>query len=355
MTAKRKLWTFENSSLRLQVAPGGGHIAGLYLKNGHPRAKRLPNPLWLPPWKSIEPQKYRSSKHDRLYGGPPEGRLLSGILGHSLALDTFGSPSEAEIRAGALTHGEAGVLEWKRRGAAAYSVRLPVAQLEAERSITFHKTLSMARVETTIGNLGLLDRPIAWAEHVTFGPPFLTAQTHFDIPARRALVYPTELGADSLLVAGREFVWPDAPARRGNTLDWRRPPAAKRATDYTALLFETPGDFAWFTAINPRLDLAVGYLFRRTDFPWIGVWDEKYARVAPPWKRRTWARGLEFSTTPLPMSRRAVIDMGKLFGVPTFRWVEAKGEITAPFVVYAGPASQHDLFDQAVRFLNQST
>lgn len=352
MAGKRKLWTFESSALRLQVAPGGGHIAGVYLKNGHPKAKRLPNPLWTPPWKSMEPQKYKPRQHDRIYGGAPEGRLLSGILGHNLALDTYGTPSPAEVKQGAMTHGEAGVLEWKRRGAAGFSVRLPVAQLEAARRIEFHKHLAMVRVQTTVRNFGVLDRPISWAEHVTFGPPFLAPQTHFEVPARRALVYPGPMGPDSLLEVGREFVWPSAPTRLGGTLDWRRPPAAKRAADFTALLLETPSNLAWFTAINPKLDYAIGYLFRRSDFPWIGIWDEKYSRVAPPWKRRTWARGLEFSTTPLPMSRRGVIDMGKLFGVPTFRWVEAKGEISVPFVIYAGKASDAELFDQAVRFLN---
>ena len=352
---KRKLWAFENASLRMMVAPGGGHIAALRLKKGHPRAKSLPNPLWTPPWKSIEPAKYRPKIHDRIYGGPPEGRLLSGLLGHNLVLDTYGTPSAAEIRAGGLTHGEAGVLQWKRRGATGFGVRLPVAQLEVSRKVVFHNDLPIARVETTVSNLGVQDRPIAWCEHVTFGPPFLSSRTVFDIPARRAMVYPADFGADSLLDPGREFVWPDAPLRPGashpRTADWRRPPEPRRATDFTTQLFETPSDLAWFKAVNLKLDLVVGYLFQRSDFPWIGIWDEKYSRQAPPWKRKTWASGMEFSTTPFPMSRRGVLDMGKLFGVPTYHWIEAQGKLAAPFVVYLGPASQPDLFGHAVRFL----
>ena len=133
---KRKLWAFENRSLRILVSPGGGHIAALHLKNGHPRAKSLPNPLWTPPWKSIEPGAYKAGKHDRIYGGAPEGRLLASILGHNLALDSFGTPSAAEIRAGGLTHGEAGVAIWKpagkRRGSVSFSAKLPGAQLEVK-------------------------------------------------------------------------------------------------------------------------------------------------------------------------------------------------------------------------------
>jgi hypothetical protein len=358
---KRKLWAFENRSLRILVAPGGGHIAALHLKNGHPRAKSLPNPLWTPPWKSIEPGAYKAGKHDRVYGGAPEGRLLASILGHSLALDSFGTPSAAEIRAGGLTHGEAGVAIWKpagkRRGSVSFSAKLPGAQLEVTREITFHAELPVARVRTVVRNLGRQDRPVAWAEHVSFGPPFLAPHTEFSLPARRAMVYPGEFGADAHLEPGREFVWPLAPLRNGGAAtignqDMQFPPRGRRATSFTAQLFETPSDLAWFTATNPKLDLAVGYLFHRSDFPWVGIWDEKLSRATPPWNRRTFVRGLEFSTTPLPMSRREIISQGKLFGTPTFRWIEALGQIEAVFVLYVGRASASDLQDQALRFLN---
>jgi hypothetical protein len=351
---KRRVWSFENDSLRILVTQGGGHIAGLHLKKGYPKAKRLPNPLWAPPWKSIEPWQYQPKKHDRAYGGPPEGRLLAGIAGHNLALDTYGTPSEAEVRAGAVTHGEAGVARWSRFNATTVGAKLPVAQLRVSRQFQMHPDLPIAIVTTTVENLWPLDRPIAWAEHVTFGPPFLAAYTEFNLPARRAMVYPADFGADSILDPGREFVWPMAPLRSNHnlTVDWQRPPAARRATDFTTQLFETPGDLAWFTAVNRRMNLAVGYLFRRSDFPWLCIWDEKYARAGAPWNRRTWARAMEFSTTPFAMSRRGAIDMGKLFGTPTYRWVEAKSSVTTRFVLFLGPATQQDLMDQALRFMN---
>lgn len=352
MRMGRTLWDFENPSLRISVAPGGGHIAGLYLKQGHPRAKRLPNPLWTPPWKSIEPSSYQPKKHDRVYGGAPEGRLLSGILGHNLVLDIFGTPSASEVRAGGLTHGEAGVTNWKRKGSRGFSARLPQAQLEVSREITFHRDLPVARVRTRVSNLGRYDRPIAWTEHVSFGPPFLAPHTEFSLPARRALVYPGKMGADSQLEPGREFVWPNAPLLAGGSIDQQFPPRASRASDFTTQLFETPSNLAWFTATNPKLDLAVGYLFHRSDFPWIGIWDEKKARAAPPWNRRTYVRGMEFSCTPLPGSRRQMIDQGKVFGVPAFRWIEALGSIEAVFVLYMGAANSGDLQEQALRFLN---
>ena len=47
-----------------------------------------------------------------------------------------------------------------------------------------------------------------------------------------------------------------------------------------------------------------------------------------------------------------MIDQGKVFGVPAFRWVEALGSIEADFVLYMGAANNGDLQEQALRFLN---
>ena len=57
--------------------------------------------------------RVHTAKHARTYGPPPDGRLLSGIAGHSLSFDHFGPPSPEETAAGLTTHGEAPALKWK--------------------------------------------------------------------------------------------------------------------------------------------------------------------------------------------------------------------------------------------------
>ncbi len=86
----------------VSVLEGGGHICELNLN-----ACDGVNPLWRPPWETIDPTQYARAKHARMYGEPPDGRLLAGIAGHSLSFDHFGPPSPEETAAGLTTHGEA--------------------------------------------------------------------------------------------------------------------------------------------------------------------------------------------------------------------------------------------------------
>ena len=92
----------ENDHLRVTVVPGGGHIAEI-----HDKAAGV-NPLWTPPWPSIDPAAFNPSQHSH-YGTGIDAGLLAGIMGHNLCLDIFGGPSAAEAAAGLPVHGEASI------------------------------------------------------------------------------------------------------------------------------------------------------------------------------------------------------------------------------------------------------
>ena len=77
-------------------------------------------------------------------------------------------------------------------------------------------------------------------------------------------------------------------------------------------------------ALNTQERLLIAYCFRRRDSPWVTVWEENRAITAIPWKGRIQARGLEFGTTPMPVSRREnFLAGGPVFGVPTLNYVPA--------------------------------
>src|SRR3954470_17565834 len=191
----RRAAILENDALRVTVLREGGHIAEIFDK------ETGVNPLWTPPWKSIEPSAYSGE-----YGDGVESRLLGGIMGHNLCLDVFGGPSDEEFAAGIGVHGEASVQPYEIDGGV-MRTSLPLAGLAFERRIELRgRSVSIAE---SVTNLSATDRPIAWTQHVTLGPPFLErGVTQFRASATRSKSFETQFGVDDYLPADHEFDWP---------------------------------------------------------------------------------------------------------------------------------------------------
>jgi len=317
------------------VLEGGGHICELIL-NSVPRV----NPLWKPPWTTTDPDTYSPGRHSRIYGPPPDGKLLAGIAGHSLSFDHFGPPSKEETAAGLATHGEAPCARWKMKRAS--SKRLPTldctcvldkAQISFSRTISLDSTNPVIYCEERAENLGVYDRPISWNEHVTFGPPFLECGTTiFDMPATRAKTCPLGYSERIFLQTDAEFTWPDAP-RKDEDLSNLRIMPDERYGHYTAQLLDPALNVGFISACNPRQRLLVVYAFRRSEFPWVGNWEERNNRMGAPWGGKPFCRGMEFSTTPFAIPRRETVDQGPLFGEKTYRWLPARSTVTVDYVI----------------------
>ena len=291
----RRAASIENDLVRVTVLHEGGHIAEILDKQSGV------NPLWSPPWESIEPSTYDPLKHPE-YGADAESKLLSGIMGHNLCMDIFGGPSPEEAAAGLTVHGEASVAAYELTvadGELTARTRLPQAQLRVERRIRLAGRI--VGITEAVENEAAADRPIAWTEHVTLGPPFLEkGATEFRAPVMQSEVL--EAGCGDL----RRYT--DAPVSGG----------------FTTHLMDPARDTAFFVAWSPRSQVALGYVWRRPDFPWLGVWEENHSRTGAPWKGRTLTRGMEFGASPMPETRRQMIERGRLFGVPAFRWIPAR-------------------------------
>lgn len=315
----RRAAVLENEALRLTVLEEGGHIAEIFDKRAGV------NPLWTPPWPSIEPSLNDPAAHPE-YGGGPDAQLLAGIMGHNLCLDTFGAPSPEELAAGIPVHGEASVVPYGIRkidGCLVTAARLPRAGLLFERRIELRGRA--VRIKESVENLSDTDRPIAWTQHVTLGPPFLErGTTQFRASATRSRVFESQFGDADYLVPAAEFNWPRGPRADGGFADMQAFNKSSCSGGYTAHLMDPGREFAFFVAFAPAFQLALGYLWKQSDFPWMGIWEENHSRPHPPWNGRCLARGMEFGVSPFPESRRAMIERGRMFGVPTYRWLPAR-------------------------------
>jgi hypothetical protein len=322
----RRAVQLENEHVRVIVLVEGGHIAEILHK------QTGVNPLWTPPWKSIEPSSYDAEKHPE-YGTGAESKLLAGIMGHNLCLDLFGGPSDEEAEAGITVHGEASVAPYSFRNdreVLVASARLPNALLDVERRLWLNA--DSLNITETVQNLGAFDRPVAWTQHVTLGPPFLVpGETQFDVPAVKSKTFEDEFG--DVFPPGVEFDWPHAPKRGGGTLDLRTCTSAPVSAGYTAHLLDTSAD-AYFAAWSPSTKVLFGYRWNRAEFPWIGIWEENHSRHVPPWNGQTLARGFEFGVSPMPETRRKMIDRGSMFGVPVYAWIPAGKSVRAHYSAF---------------------
>jgi hypothetical protein len=329
----RRAVSIENADLRVTVLEEGGHIAEVLHK------LTGVSPLWVPPWKSIEPSTFDASHHVE-YGAGGEAKLLAGIMGHNWCLDIFGGPSPDEAAAGLTPHGEASVAAYDiqaNRSRLSMRAMLPLAQLSIERSLELEG--AVVRVREGVENLSACDRAVGWTQHVTLGPPFLQkGATEFRTSATKSKVFESTFGSADYLVPAAEFDWPHAPRRGGGTTDLRMFTDLETSSAYTAHLMDPARRHAFFIAFSPSPGLAFGYVWNREEFPWMGVWEENCSRTALPWRGATLTRGMEFGVSPMAESRRDMIDRGRLFGVPTYRWIPARGQVCVEYWIVARQA-----------------
>lgn len=336
----RRAASIENEHLQVVVTEQGGHIAAIIDK-----ATGV-NPLWAPPWRTIEPSAWSADMDE--YGSDAESQLLAGILGHNLCLDLFGGPSEEEAAVGLRVHGEAGVIAhalstdgdtlWQR-------ATLVHAQLLFERTLRLRAGSRRIEIGETVENLSIYDRPVAWTEHVTLGPPFLEkGRTLTAATATRSKVMESDFsGGLCPHRIGAEFDWPHVPLAAGGSEDLRVYTARDVSASFTTQLMDPARETAWFKVWSPTDALLLGYEWKRSDFPWLGLWEENHSRAALPWGGKTITRGLEFGASPFAESRRSMIERGHLFGAPCYRWIPARSCVSVEYTAWLEPCQDFKL------------
>ncbi|HWR15714.1 MAG TPA: hypothetical protein VN577_12875 [Terriglobales bacterium] len=338
----RDAWLLSNGLLDIVTLPGGGHVADVRFQPeaGYPTC----NVLWEAPWRSIDPERFRS-RDAAVYGVPFVGKFLSGFTGHALCLDYFGAPSPDEIQQGLTLHGEAPVARWtmkpeqrKRLNAA---VELPHAGLNFVRTIESLPGESVVYFRETVKNQRTVDRFCGWVEHATFGPPLMSpGESDFFVSGSRAKTWALGYEGKAILRDNAEFHWPHAPALKGRSVDLRKPFANDGKGFVATVLVNSKNDYGVIAVLNWRLGLAAGYVFRSADFPWVTLWEENIARSGAPWNGVTRARGVEFGTTPFPVGHQQTISDGPLFQTPTLTRVPAKSALSTVYAMFLTPVSR---------------
>jgi hypothetical protein len=319
----RAAWTVETNEIRVTILKSGGHIAEMVLKQGEPVS-----PLWLQPRLTIDSDSFDPLIHDAAYGNTSESRLLSGLAGHNLCFPFWGDPSPDEFAAGMTFHGETNIRRWQlleeRPGEATVEVTLPESSAKLRRRFWIQGHALHCESEAT--NLSAWDRPFAWCEHVTLGPPFLDSrEVRFDASLTNGFVTGNSAGA--------HFIWPAGTGGNSKMPDFDLSQYSERPHDHVvnSFLADTLRELAFFTAVQRRFGLLFGYLYRRADFPWMNVWECNTEKMH--------TRGMEFSNTPHHGTMKKLIRAPDIWGMPTYEWLNARSTVRKRFTAFLHPLS----------------
>ena len=311
--------TLSNGKLELQLMVTGSTLASIVLKDD---VEKL-NPLWNP------------MRMERELGHKPH---FDGGAGLFVCVDGFGPVSAEEKAAGLPMHGEAHAQKYavtSRREGSATSVSmratLPIVQEVFTRTFRVVDGENVVLVDSELENLLGFDRPANWAEHATIGAPFLeSGATVVDLSGSRSQTRTYDQPSDEStrrLAPGKDFTWPLAPSLDGGVIDLSQTPQNPHYIDHATTLLDPNRELEWATALNPNKHLLIGYIFKRSEYPWLQYWGYFPANGK-------FARGMEFGTQPFDVSRREIVSLGSMFGTPTYRWLPAKSKITTRFIIF---------------------
>jgi hypothetical protein len=259
----------------------------------------------------------------------PAGEARS--MAHFLCLDRWGAPSKAEEANGMPFHGEATQVQWKelrepaRAGGAIQAemtAALPIAGLEVRRRIQLDANEALLRVSEEVTNNNKLGRVYNMVQHPTIGPPFLDETTVVDANARQGFMQSSPLPNPEQPAV----FWPQA-LRDGQPVNLRH---LTDDPNPNVVSFTIDQEYGWVTAANARRGLLLGYLWKRSDYPWLNIW--RNVRDGKPL-----ARGLEFGTTGLHQPFGVLLEKGRIFGRPIYAYLDADDSATRSYAAFLFP------------------
>ena len=337
----RRATKLSNDLVELIVLTGGGHLAEFRFAENSGTSSQ--NVLWEAPWETADPASSRYEQLCRAYGSSEASKFLAAYTGHALCLDYFGLPSGEKAAKGLPLHGETAVENWNvissvdMSGAECqWTVELPVAQLNFQRTIRLGSRESVAYIEESVRNQRSVDYAHHWVQHATFGPPFLNPdESTVAVSGQRGITSPLGYEGCALLASSREFLWPYAPRETFDGFaDLTQPFSARGRGFLAAVQLDRQRGVQYVLAINWRLRLGMGYCFLRTNFPWMTVWEENFVRQNQPWDGVAQVRGMEFGTTPLPAGSDESVCRGSLWDTSCWCVAPALGERTARYLAF---------------------
>ena len=241
--------------------------------------------------------------------------------GHFICFDRWGPSSAADQALGIPWHGNGSKVTWtvlqeptlnEGQYYTELSCLLPVLNLSMNRKIYLNQQSSVFKVEEEITNLNDGPKVYNLVQHPTIGAPFLDESTIVDTQADSGFSQTGPLPPSPADV----FTWPEAMLD-GDLTDMRYLAGDHSwSSAVVSFILDEKEAYRWVTALNPSLNLMIGYLWPSADYPWLNLWWN--LKNAVPF-----ARGLEFGSTGLHQTWPELLAMDSIFGKQLYTELEA--------------------------------
>lgn len=252
--------------------------------------------------------------------------------GHFICFDRWGPSSPEDQALGIPFHGNASKLTWTvhqepvlRDGHyfAEMSCFLPIVKLGLNRKIYLNGNSSVFKVIEEISNHNDTTKVFNLVQHSTIGTPFLDETTIVDSRVDSGYSQAGNLPPTSTDV----FTWPEAVVD-GDTTDLRYLAADHSwSQSVVSFILDEKEEYRWVTAVNPSLNLMVGYIWPTSDYPWLNLW-LRLQNHAP------FARGLEFGSTGLHQTWPELLAMDTIFGKKLYEEIDVDETILKSYYAF---------------------
>ncbi len=252
--------------------------------------------------------------------------------GHFICFDRWGPSSPEDLALGIPWHGNASKISWTLHQEpiqkedhyfAEMSCILPIVKLGLNRKIYLNGNSSVFKVVEEISNHNDSAKVFNLVQHPTIGAPFLDETTIVDTEVDSGYSQEGNLPPTPADV----FTWPEAMVD-GDSTDLRY-----LTGDHTwwqsvvSFILDEKEEFRWVTAVNPSLNLMVGYIWPTSDYPWLNLWLNLKSN-AP------FARGLEFGSTGLHQTWPELLEMDTIFGKKLYEEVNVDTTILKSYYTF---------------------
>lgn len=307
----------QNKSAALTVDLFGGAITDFHLKED-----------------PVNPLTFIFSKAQM----PSNNKNGAPYQGHFLCLGRWGEPSEGERKAGMPNHGQIANILWQYNSvmdkqAIDMQTDSPLEGLKIERVVKIDTEHAVYGVDEKVTNNQVLGRLYNMVQHPTLASPFLDENTIVCCNATKGFdQFAYDYSEEGILQ------WPVGKDEEGSLLDLKNPD--KPYNSVFSFVVDREAEFGWICAYNPRYHQVFGYVWRRTDYPWIHLWQD--------WKEgRIQYRGIEFGTTGIHQPFKKIIETGvQLFGEKTVEYIDAGETVSRRYLSFLYETKEEDIKDE---------